>query len=168
MLLVGLAVGLISTVAPVLAVEAYVVSTAVAAPLTLALGAAAAAAVGQTVGKVLVFVASRRAGERWRSRDHEGRPSRWSRWPRTRRAPGTRTARVRRWFADVNAHALRLLGGRPGPLVVMSSGTVGLPPLLLVAGCAGLSRMRIDTFSVVVLLSRVGRFSALVLLQAAF
>lgn len=67
----------------------------------------------------------------------------------------------------MNAHALRLLGGRPGPLVVMSSGTVGLPPLLLVAGCAGLSRMRIDTFSVVVLLSRLGRFSALVLLQAA-
>ena len=55
-LLTGLAVGLVSTVVPVLAVEAYVVSAALTTSLPLALGAATAAALGQTVGKVAVFV----------------------------------------------------------------------------------------------------------------
>lgn len=167
-LLTGLAVGLVSTVVPVLAVEAYVVSAALTASLPLALGAAAAAALGQTVGKVAVFLASRRAGERWQTEDRARRPSRWWSRPRAPRTPGAREVRARQWLADVNARALRLLGGRPGPVVVLASGAVGMPPLLLVAGYAGLSTMRVGTFSVVVLVGRVGRFAALVLLPTAF
>lgn len=167
-LLVGLVVGLVSTVVPVLAVEAYVLSSALILPLPLALAAAAAAAVGQTVGKVLVFLTSRRAGEHWNREDGERHPSRQFRRPGSGRVQGGRTERVRRWIAGVNARALRLLGGRLGPVVVMSSGAVGLPPLLLVSGCAGLSRMRIQHFSVMVLLSRAGRFGVLVLVQEAW
>ena len=166
-LLTGLAIGLVSTVVPVLAVEAYVVSAALTTSLPLALGAATAAALGQTVGKVAVFVASRRAGERWHSEDRVRRPPRWSSRRKRSRTPGAREVRARQWVADVNAHALRLLGGRPGPVVVLASGAVGMPPLLLVAGYAGLSTMRVGTFSAVVLLGRVGRFAALVLLPAA-
>lgn len=74
-LLTGLAVGLVSTVVPVLAVEAYVVSAALTMSLPLALGGATAAALGQTMGKVAVFVASRRAGQRWHNESRTCRRS---------------------------------------------------------------------------------------------
>ena len=57
----GLVVGAVSAVTPFLPVEAYVIGLAVTHPAGVAVAGAVAAAVGQTVGKVLLFTTARGA-----------------------------------------------------------------------------------------------------------
>jgi len=176
-LLTALAVGVISSLTPFLPAEAFIVSAGLTVSVPVAIGAAAAVAAGQTAGKVVLFLGVRRAGD-----------SRWlDRFRRRGLTPGSREAdlgpgaaqveqvqvvrepgRVRRAVARLNAPGLALLAGRGGSSVVLCRGVVGMPPLLAVAGYAGVSTMTLRSFTVPCLVGRVARFSALVLLPGLF
>ena len=174
----GLLVGAVSAVTPFLPVEAYVIGLAVTDPTAVAVAGAGAAAVGQTVGKVVLFYTARGAsGSRWLQRlrdrgakeaaeaaagaeatgeDPAGRP--------VRRALRRLGAAVKR----VNAAGIRLLSGRWGPGVVLVSGAVGIPPLLAIAFYAGTSTMNVRAFVVTCLLGRTIRFVVLALVPDLF
>ncbi|WP_222194349.1 hypothetical protein [Modestobacter italicus] len=173
----GLVVGAVSAVTPFLPVEAYVIGLAVAESPPVAVAGAVAAAIGQTVGKVVLFTAARGAAT-----------SRWSQKLRDRGAkeaaeiaaaeeageapPGGPVKRalrpVGRWLKRVNAVGIRLLSGRSGPGVVLLSGSVGIPPLLAIAFYAGTSKMSLRAFVVTCLAGRTIRFVVLALVPDLF
>ena len=173
----GLVVGAVSAVTPFLPVEAYVIGLAVTHSPTVAVAGAVAAAIGQTVGKVVLFSTARGAAT-----------SRWSQKLRDRGAreaaeiaaaeeageapPGGPVKRalrpVGRWLKRANALGIRLLSGRWGPGVVLLSGSVGIPPLLAIAFYAGTSKMSLRAFIVTCLLGRTIRFVVLALVPDLF
>jgi membrane protein YqaA with SNARE-associated domain len=174
----GLVVGAVSAVTPFLPVEAYVIGLAVTHSTTVAAAGAVAAAVGQTVGKVVLFETGRSASSsRWLQRlrdrgakeaaevaaagvarelDPAGGP--------VRRASRRLGAGLRR----ANAAGIALLSGRWGPAVVLVSGAVGIPPLLAIAFYAGTSRMNVKAFAVTCLVGRTIRFVVLALVPDLF
>lgn len=143
-LLLGLGVGVGSALVPLLNAEAYAVVAAGTATPWVGLGLAAALALGQTAGKLVLFEAGRRGSghlsgrfaERWR---HEG-PSRWS-------------GRVSAW----------LTGRVSGAATVLSAAVTGLPPLAVVSVAAGAAGQRRTAFACWCLAGRAVRFAALVL-----
>lgn len=162
----GALVGGVSAVAPVLAVEAYVVGVAASRPTGVGVAVALSAALGQTVGKSAVFLAVRSAGRsRWSRRLHRhaleavgragpvapGRPAS-SLWARA----GHLLRRLTQW-------AMRVLSGRWGALVVLLAGVLGVPPLLVVSAAAGASRLPLPVFVVACLVGRAVRLCALAL-----
>jgi membrane protein YqaA with SNARE-associated domain len=173
----GLVVGAVSAVTPFLPVEAYVIGLAVTRSPGIALAGAVAAAVGQTAGKLVLFSAARSAGQ-----------SRWLRRLRDRGAkaaadvtagdaarenapagPGRRgLQRLAAWVRHANAAGTRLLSGRAGPVVVLVSGSAGLPPLLAIAFYAGTSTMRVRSFLAACLVGRTVRFAVLALVPNLF
>jgi membrane protein YqaA with SNARE-associated domain len=138
--LTALAAGIASALVPVINAEALLVAAAVAGPDSWAFAAlvAVSMAVGQTLGKVILFEAARRRLARPLGGKRAERPPR-SGWQR---------------------RALDLLGNRWSAVgVVLLSASVGLPPLALVSIAAGSLQMRRTDFVVCCLAGRVVRFS---------
>jgi membrane protein YqaA with SNARE-associated domain len=145
-LLTSVGFGVVSAVFPVANAEAYVIASqvsAVAGPIHIAIGVA----IGQTVGKSLLFLAVR-----------EGKDSRFIRHRRNEH-PTKPAGRFRAGFRSVLATLLALVGQeRWGLPIVGLASVVGLPPLYAVALLAGATRMRLTWFAAVVLLGRSVRF----------
>jgi membrane protein YqaA with SNARE-associated domain len=162
----GLVVGAVSAVTPFLPVEAYVIGLAVTHSAGVAVAGAVAAAVGQTVGKVLLFTTARgAASSRWLERLRERGAREAAEITAAEEAGPVRRALrpVGRWLKRVNAACIALLSGRWGPGVVLLSGAVGIPPLLAIAFYAGTSKMTLRAFVVTCLLGRTIRFVVLAL-----
>lgn len=145
-LLTSVGFGVVSAVVPVANAEAYVFASQVshtAGPLTVALGIA----IGQTVGKVLLFYSVRR-GKEYRGFRH--------RRARLRSRPvGSTRAQLRRVLQTL----LDLVGQkRSGLPITFVAAVVGVPPLYAVALLAGATSMRVGYFAAVVLVGRALRF----------
>ena len=138
--------GVLSAVVPVVNAEAYVVASQVsrvAGPVAVALGLA----VGQTIGKVLLFYGVRRGKAVSTARHRDDRT-------RTRTV-GPARARLR----VVVQTLLDLVGQkRWGLPITLVAAVVGLPPLYAVALLAGATQMRVVYFAAVVLAGRATRF----------
>lgn len=103
-----------------------------------ALVLAAAAGVGQTVGKVIWYEASRRGMD--------------SRWMRGRLDKPKRQAAYQRWRHRTEGRPV-YAGG-----VMLAAAFLGLPPLLVMAVVAGVLHMPRVAFVATVLLGRTARF----------
>jgi membrane protein YqaA with SNARE-associated domain len=171
----GLVVGAVSAVTPFLPVEAYVIGLAVTHSTGVAVAGAGAAAVGQTAGKLALFSTARGAsGSRWlqRLRARGAREAAEVTAAAAAARTGTDPAggpvrrgmhRLGGWIRRANAAGIALLSGRWGPVVVLVSGAVGIPPLLAIAFYAGTSKMNVRAFLITCLVGRSIRFVALAL-----
>lgn len=144
-LLTSLAFGVVSAIIPVANAEAYVIASqvaAVAGPIPVAVGVG----LGQSAGKLLLFIAVRRGRDFWFLRRHHHDH---------RTATGPVRARIRAFLARL----LELVGtNRWGLPIVALAAVIGIPPLYAVALVAGASRMRTLWFWAVVAAGRVTRF----------
>lgn len=143
-LLTSLAFGVVSAIVPIANAEAYVIASqvaAVAGPIPVAVGVG----LGQSAGKLLLFVAVRRGRDFWFVRRHH----------RPERPVGPIRTRIRAFLARL----LELVGTNHWGLpIVAAAAVVGIPPLYAVALVAGASRMRTLWFWLVVATGRVTRF----------
>lgn len=119
-------------------------------------------ALGQTLGKVLIFVGVRRGG-RWTSRwTHRRTPAAVDTVDRD--AVSVEPGRWRRaWRSMVDVMVASIERPVIGPLVFFASALVGIPPLLGVAVVAGASKASLPVFTTAVVVGRVGRFSLIAL-----
>lgn len=146
-LAVGWGIG--SAVFPPINAETYVLGAGVTRMLD-PVAAAAGVAVGQTIGKVGLFLIVRY------------RP--WHRTANPRPEPraldlSTRWGRFRQRVRDFSKRMLDLISeARFGIPVTLLSSFVGIPPLYAVALIAGASRMRLLGFTLAVLVGRLARF----------
>jgi membrane protein YqaA with SNARE-associated domain len=145
-LVTSIGFGTISAVLPVVNAEAYVIASQVSAaagPIPVAIGVA----LGQTVGKVLLFLGVRRGRDfpfvKHRRQELRSRPI------------GPTRARLRRWLAKLLALVGQKRWGLP---IVLLAAVVGLPPLYAVALLAGATKMRLLWFALLVLVGRGTRF----------
>jgi membrane protein YqaA with SNARE-associated domain len=174
----GLVVGAVSAVTPFLPVEAYVIGLAVTHVPGVAVAGAAAAAIGQTAGKLVLFTTARSASSsRWLQRLRERGAKEAAELTAAAEEPGADPAggpvrralrRVGGWIRRANAAGIALLSGRWGPAVVLVSGAVGIPPLLAIAFYAGTSRMGVRAFVATCLVGRTIRFVVLALVPGLF
>ncbi|MGI3782233.1 MAG: hypothetical protein ACRYG2_15840 [Janthinobacterium lividum] len=145
-LLTSFGYGVLSALIPLVNAESYVVVSGIssigrAAPVVLGV------ALGQTLGKVLLFLGVRR-----------GKQFPFIRRERARFRQGT-AGPARRKLSRAVASLLRLVGDRRWGLpIVLLAAVTGLPPLYAVALLGGATRMRIGWFAVAVLLGRTARF----------
>lgn len=138
--------GVVSALVPFVNAESYVVVSEISS-IGHAVPVVAGVALGQTLGKVLLFLGVRRGKqfpfvrrERARLRNRSVGPG-------------------RRWFRRVVATLLRLVGEkRWGVPVVLLAAVAGIPPLYAVALLAGATRMRLGWFTAAVLVGRTARF----------
>lgn len=145
-LLASVGFGVVSAVFPPANAEAYVIASqmsAIAGALPIAVGVG----IGQTVGKVTLFLGVRR-----------GKESRFVHRQRAKvraRKLGPTRQRLRAIL-----HQLLFLVGtkRWGLPIVLLAAVVGMPPLYAVSLLAGATKMRIGWFSLVVLGGRLARF----------
>ena len=137
------AAGVVSALLPIVSAEAYALLAAARTHGLLAVAVVFALAVGQTIGKLLLFGAARRGSGRLHTR-------------LCRRGEG----RAARWHDRVCSLMTRRRTGLP---TVLASAAVGLPPLALVSLVAGASAQRRWEFGTVCLIGRVARFAALTL-----
>ena len=145
-LVTSIGFGTVSAVVPIVNAEAYVIASQVSAaagPIPVALGVA----LGQTVGKCLLFLGVRRGRDfpfvKHRRQELRSRPV------------GPTRARLRRWLTRL----LALVGEkRWGLPIVLLAAIVGLPPLYAVALLAGATKMRLVWFALAVLAGRCTRF----------
>lgn len=151
--------GAASAVIPVLNAEAYIIGVGVTDALNPVV-AAVGVSIGQTIGKVTMFLAVRY------------RPGYAAR--RTRPEPEaldltSRWGRLRQRLRDLSKRMLDLLGdSRYGVPVTLVSAFFGMPPLYAVALIAGASRMPVVAFGLSVLVGRCSRFVLLALGVSAF
>jgi membrane protein YqaA with SNARE-associated domain len=174
----GLVVGAVSAVTPFLPVEAYVIGLAVTRSPAVAVAGAVAAAIGQTVGKVVLFETARSASSsRWLRRLRDRGAKEAAEVAAAAAASGADPAggpvrrafrRLGAWLRRANAAGIALLSGRWGPVVVLVSGAVGIPPLLAIAFYAGTSRMSVRAFVLTCLAGRTTRFVVLALGSSLF
>lgn len=137
-----------SAFVPVINAEAYVGVAALSGPLLL-LAIVLAVGVGQTAGKVMLFEGARRGRRRVR---------------RTADQSQQRTGRVASFLRRWNTRLLRLLEDpRGGAATVLTSASLGVPPLAVVSIVAGTSTQRRSTFVVCCLVGRLLRFAVLAL-----
>lgn len=150
LLLGALGYGVLSALVPVVNAEAFVLAAA-AGGTAPALTGVAGVTLGQTAGKVAIFMVVRK-----------GIHSRFlpERAPRERRAVSGWRLRLREW-----SDRLLLQLERPwvGGGVVLTSAALGVPPLAVVAVLAGLRRTRLVVFVLAVVLGRLARFGVLAL-----
>lgn len=137
------AVGVASALLPLVNAEAYALVATVRTHGVGAVAVVLALAVGQTVGKLVLFEAARRGSGRLHAR-------------LCRRGEG----RAARWHGRVCALMTRRRTGLP---TVLASAAVGVPPLALVSLVAGTSAQRRWEFGSVCLVGRAARFAALAL-----
>lgn len=148
-LLSALAFAAVSAFLPVAPVEPYLVALAAGGQPVVAVSVAAA--VGQTAGKVLIFLAARRTL----------RSDRLRRWI-SRRAPTRFPERSRlRWVSRLLA-----LLDRPALVVptILASAVTGVPPLLAVSVHAARTRVSAPVFALCCLAGRAARFTVVMLL----
>jgi membrane protein YqaA with SNARE-associated domain len=145
-LLTSVGFGVVSAIVPVANAEAYVVASQVShagGPISVALGIA----IGQTIGKMLLFYSVRR-GKEFRGIRHRREVL------RSRPASPAR-AQLRRVLKTL----LALVGKpRSGLPITFVAALVGIPPLYAVALLAGATSMRLGYFAAVVLVGRLLRF----------
>ena len=145
-LLTSIGFGTVSAVVPVVNAEAYVIASqmsAVIGPIPIAIGIA----IGQTLGKLLLFFGVREGKElpfiKHRREAQKQRP--------------VGPARAR--FRAAMAKLLDLVGQkRWGLPIVLVAAIVGFPPLYAVALLAGATTMRPIWFGLTVLVGRLCRF----------
>jgi membrane protein YqaA with SNARE-associated domain len=152
-LLLAIGFGIGSAVIPVLNAEVYVIGVGASGkldPLVAAIGVS----VGQTIGKLAMFLAVRY---------RPGYAAKKGKAPKPVDLD-TRRGRLIQWNREVSKRLLDALSDRRwGIPVTLLSSAVGIPPLYGVALIAGASRMGILTFSVSVLTGRAARFITLAL-----
>jgi membrane protein YqaA with SNARE-associated domain len=145
-LVTSVGVGVISALVPLINAEAYVVASqmsALAGPIPVAIGIA----IGQSIGKVLLFLGVRR-----------GKQFPFVRRERNR-LRNAQVGPVRQRFRRAVAALLALIGReRWGLPIVLLAAVTGIPPLYAVALLAGATRMRLGWFSLTVLVGRLARF----------
>jgi membrane protein YqaA with SNARE-associated domain len=145
-LLTSFGYGVLSALVPFVNAESYVVVSGISS-IGRAVPVVAGVALGQTLGKVLLFLGVRR-----------GKQFPFVRRERARFSRGT-AGPARRRFSQAIATLLRLVGEkRWGLPIVLLAAVTGLPPLYAVALLAGATRMRIGWFTVAVLVGRTARF----------
>jgi membrane protein YqaA with SNARE-associated domain len=150
-LAVGFGIG--SAVIPVMNAEAYVLGVGVSGALDPVV-AAVGVSVGQTLGKVVMFLAVRYRPAYAAKKGKESKPVDLS----------TRRGRFIQWNRDISKRLLDALSDRRwGVPVTLLSSAVGIPPLYGVALIAGASRMGVVTFTLSVLTGRLARFITLAL-----
>ena len=156
--------GVASGVIPVINAEAYLIATAGISTPPTAVAVALAVGLGQTAGKILVFLAARRGSALRLPRRHRRRAELVDRAappdPDLLPDPGESAAgRVRARLRDWGRRGLKLLD-RPvlGGGVILVSAAVGVPPLAVTTVAAGLSRMRLLIFGLTALAGRTGWF----------
>jgi len=150
-LAVGFGIG--SAVIPVMNAEAYVLGVGVSGALDPVV-AAVGVSVGQTIGKIAMFLAVRYRPGYAAKKDKEPKPVNLD----------TRRGRLIQWNRGVSKRLLDALSDRRwGIPVTLLSSAVGVPPLYGVALIAGASRMGVITFSLSVLAGRLARFITLAL-----
>jgi len=145
-LLTSIGFGILSALIPIVNAEAYIIASqvsAVAGPIPIAIGIA----IGQTLGKLLLFFGVREGKElsfvKHRREMHKDRPV------------GPTRARLR----AAGAKLLDLVGQeRWGLPIVLVASVVGFPPLYAVALLAGATTMRPLWFGLTVLVGRLCRF----------
>ncbi len=141
----AVATGIGSALLPLLNAEAYAVAAAATGRGTVLLALMVGGlALGQTVGKVVLFESARRGAGRLLRRHRRSEPS----------------PRARRW-----AERTRCALGSPrtGPLVVLASAGLGVPPLAVTSVAAGAAHQPRRVFIPVCLVGRAVRFAVLVL-----
>jgi membrane protein YqaA with SNARE-associated domain len=138
--------GILSALVPIANAEGYVVVSGLSS-IGGAVPVVAGVVLGQTFGKVLLFLGVRR-GKQFPFVRHQR--------ARLRRRPvGAARRRVRRVLATL----LRLVGEkRWGLPIVLLAAVVGFPPLYAVALLAGATRMKVGWFAAAVLVGRTLRF----------
>lgn len=145
-LLTSVGIGVLSALVPLVNAEAYIVASQVstlAGPIPVAIGIG----LGQTIGKVLLFLGVRR-GKQFRVVRRERAKLR-------RQEVGPFRRRLRRAATTL----LALVGQeRWGVPIVLLAALTGIPPLYAVALLAGATRMRLGWFTLAVLVGRVARF----------
>ena len=150
-LAVGFGIG--SAVVPVMNAEAYVLGVGVSGALDPVV-AAIGVSIGQTIGKIAMFLAVRH------------RPGYAARRKKEPKAVDleTRWGRFVQWNRDVSKRLLDAMSDRKwGIPVTLLSAFVGVPPLYGVALIGGASRMGVLTFGLSVLTGRGARFILLAL-----
>jgi len=138
--------GVLSALVPVANAEGYVVVSGMSS-IGRAAPVVAGVALGQTLGKVLLFLGVRRGKQFPFVRRERARLRRQSVGPARRRLRRTLTALLR--LVDEKRWGL--------PIVLLAA-VLGLPPLYAVAMLAGATRMRIVWFAAAVLVGRTLRF----------
>ncbi|NEA35902.1 hypothetical protein [Streptomyces sp. SID13031] len=152
-LVLAIGFGIGSAVIPVLNAEVYVIGVGASGKLDPVV-AGIGVSVGQTIGKVAMFLAVRY---------RPGYAAKKGKAPKPVDL-GTRRGRFVQWNRDVSKRLLDALSDRRwGIPVTLLSSSVGIPPLYGVALIAGASRMGVVTFSLSVLAGRAARFIALAL-----
>jgi membrane protein YqaA with SNARE-associated domain len=145
-LLTSIGFGTVSAIVPIVNAEAYVIASqmsAVMGPIPIAIGIA----MGQTVGKLLLFFGVRRGKELSFIKHRQE--------VRKQRPVGPTRAR----FRAVTAKLLDLVGQeRWGLPIVLVAAIVGFPPLYAVALLAGATTMSPVWFGLTVLVGRLCRF----------
>ena len=145
-LLTSIGFGTVSAVIPIVNAEAYVIASqmsAVMGPIPIAIGIA----IGQTIGKLLLFFGVR-----------EGKELRFVKHRREiQKQRPVRPVRAR--FRVFMAKLLDLVGQeRWGLPIVLVAAVVGFPPLYAVALLAGATTMKPVWFGLTVLVGRLCRF----------
>lgn len=150
-LLTSVGFGVLSAIVPVASAEAYVIGSQVAA-VAGAVPVAVGVGLGQTVGKLVLFLSVRQGRELrfFRHRRAEAR----------RQSVSPARARFRAGAARLLELVARKRWGLP---IVLLAAVVGLPPLYAVALLAGATTMRTGWFTVMVLVGRIARFVLLAL-----
>ncbi len=145
-LLTSIGFGAVSAVIPIVNAEAYIIASqmsAVAGPIPIAIGIA----IGQTIGKLLLFFGVRQ-GKELSFVKHR-------REIRKQRPVGPTRARVR----AAGAKLLDLVGQeRWGLPIVLIAAIIGFPPLYAVALLAGATTMSPVWFGLTVFVGRLCRF----------
>jgi membrane protein YqaA with SNARE-associated domain len=150
-LAVGFGIG--SAVIPVMNAEAYVLGVGVSGALNPVV-AAVGVAIGQTIGKLAMFLAVRYRPGYAARKTKEPKPVDLD----------TRRGRLIQWNRDLSKRLLDALSDRKwGIPVTWLSAFVGIPPLYGVAIIGGASRMGVATFTLSVLTGRAARFILLAL-----
>ena len=140
--LLAVAVGVASALLPLVNAEAFALVAVARTPVAVAVAVVVALAVGQTVGKLVLFEAARRGSGRLHARfSRHGEGGRAARW----------AERVRGW----------LTRRRTGVPTVLAAASVGLPPLAVVGLAAGAAGQHRWEFGVMCLVGRTARFGVL-------
>ncbi|GAA1549454.1 hypothetical protein GCM10009804_02400 [Kribbella hippodromi] len=155
-LAVGFGIG--SAVIPVMNAEAYVLGVGVSGALDPVV-AAIGVSIGQTIGKVAMFLAVRY---------RPGYADRKSKEPKPVNLD-TRWGRFVQWNRGVSKRLLDAMSdSRWGAPVTLLSAFIGIPPLYGVALIGGASRMKTVVFTLSVLVGRCARFVLLALGVSGF
>ena len=138
--------GLLSALVPLVNAEVYALAVGATATPLVAVLCAVALALGQTGGKWVWYVSGRK-GVEMRKRSL-----------RRRRPDDDSAADDREHAGRLAVLTRRLHDRRSSAGIVLLSGSIGLPPLALVAVAAGATKMRLQDFLLCCLAGRVLRF----------